>query len=589
MLNRHILATLPLTSLLLTLAPGCMSGAALEGEGSSGELGSSGEVESSGEVVTDGSGSGVMTTTEDPGLEDVVQVACVPGSTEVCGYGGPAHTLEVGSCRAATRVCDEQGQWGGCAGEVVPRVEDCRTAIDEDCDGRRACSGEVEWVRGFAQPAGGEYGHVSATGLAIDGHERVWLTGELGGSLQIGGSVWDGVEQTMYMARLYRDGTPELGYADVREGACGGGTTIAADGRGLVAVAAMNCGALRLATQAPSRVHTGGFHSAQVGVFAQAGDFVRDLPLRSDGAGGVDVHRLAFDGAGNLWIAGRFFAGAVTVGSGYEARMLGGAGASDGMVVKLRPDGEVAWAHAFGDGHDQQIVGMDVNAAGDVWLAGGMFGSMQFAGGSLHAQTLDADRASMFVVKLNGAGEWLWGRVYDSAANQAFTQVRVDADEAVLAGFYQGTALKLGGEVVVNQVTQAALVVARLDAQGEPLWARGWPCVGACVLDSLVVDGAGQAVASAALQPSSALVIEDVVTWAPAESEAGVIAKLDRDGRLVWAPRWARADMKLAVGPTGAIYMAGSFAGALSFGAEAALNLDAGTDGEDVYVARARP
>ena len=30
-------------------------------------------------------------------------------------------------------------------------------------------------------------------------------------------------------------------------------------------------------------------------------------------------------------------------------------------------------------------------------------------------------------------------------------------------------------------------------------------------------------------------------------------------------------------------------AGALSFGAEAALNLDAGTDGEDVYVARARP
>ena len=91
-------------------------------------------------------------------------------------------------------MCDEQGQWGECAGEVVPRVEDCRTAIDEDCDGRRACSGEVEWVRAFAQPAGGEYGHVSATGLAIDVH--AYLLYELvtdGNALRIGrlAAHWD--------------------------------------------------------------------------------------------------------------------------------------------------------------------------------------------------------------------------------------------------------------------------------------------------------------------------------------------------------------------------------------------------------------
>ena len=132
-------------------------------------------------------------------------------------------------------------------------------------------------------------------------------------------------------------------------------------------------------------------------------------------------------------------------------------------------------------------------------------------------------------------------------------------------------------------------MVARLDAQGEPRWAQRWPCVGPCVVDSLVLDGAGQSVVSTGLEPSGAVVIGESVTWAPAESEAGVVAKLDREGALMWEPRWVAADVKLALGPTGSIYMTGSYAGAVRFGEGAALNLDAGADGEDVYVARARP
>ncbi|MBL8603819.1 MAG: M23 family metallopeptidase [Myxococcales bacterium] len=76
---------------------------------------------------------------------------CVP-STEVCNgrdddcdgrvdeglsrscYTGPAGTQGRGSCRAGTQTCSN-GNWGACAGQVLPTREDCDNR-DDDCDGR---------------------------------------------------------------------------------------------------------------------------------------------------------------------------------------------------------------------------------------------------------------------------------------------------------------------------------------------------------------------------------------------------------------------------------------------------------------------
>lgn len=577
MTTRCVSITLP--SLVLVLAAGCVPPTASEMEGSSGWMESSGD-EGTSEWESTGS---VMSTTRDL---DTVDVGCLPGSVEVCGYGGPAQTLEVGSCRAAARVCDEDGRWGACAGEVLPRAEDCRTEEDEDCDGEVACSGEVTWVRSFGQRAGGVGGEAVVEALAIDSHERVWMTGGFSGSLAIAGKQWEVPGQTMFMARLFRDGSPEIAFADDQPGACGLGTTLAADGRGRMALGASNCGKLKLAVDAPVHVLASGLRSAIVGGFTEAGDFVRDVGLRCDGACGVDVRRAVFDGAGNLWLAGRFAGAAMTVG---DATVVSGGGDGDGMLVKLRPDGTIAWALGFGDAEAQEVADMDVDAAGNVWLVGGFAGAMEFAGGSLQANVM-APGASSFVVKLDAKGGWQWGRAFESATEQSLSRVRVGADgEAVVAGFYTGEGMTFGGEVMANEVSERAIVVAGIDTQGETRWARSWPCVGACVVDSLAIDGAGQSVVSTGLEASGAVVIGESVTWAPAEHKAGVLVKLDRAGEPVWAPRWVAADMQLAVGPTGAIYMAGSYAGAVRFGEAQALNLDAGADGEDVYVARARP
>ncbi len=586
-LKRTVSVTLLWTSVVLVT--GCLSPTAFVVESSTGELASTGEGSSSGSMDSDESAvPAVMTTTEDPDIADLAE--CSPGSRERCAYGGPAEALQVGSCRAAVRVCGEDGVWGACAGEVLPMVEDCRTLADEDCDGRSACSGEVVWVRSFGQADGGAPGHATVEALAIDGHERIWLTGGFSGSLEIGGRSWATSDTpTMFMGRLNVEGEPELLFADLQDGACGVGTVLAADRRGQVALGAVHCGKLRVAKEAPVRAALGGSQAAIVGVFAQSGDYVGDMPLRADG-GDADIARLAYDGAGNLWIAGRFSGGPLRVGEGYDGMLVGAGGMSDGMVVKLGPDGKVVWAHGFGDEHGQEILDMDVDAAGQVWLVGGFVGSMQFAGGSLHAQAVDPNQRSMFVVKLDGDGAWQWGRAYGVASDQALSQVRVDADgEAVVAGYYRGPMLALGNEMLVNESSDLALVMARLDARGDLRWARSWGCYGACFFDSLVIDGAGQSVVSTSLEASSGLVIEEAVAFAAADRDGAVVAKLDRDGGLLWQPRLYAADVELAVGPTGAIYMAGRYDGEVSFGSAPGLQRSAGDDGEDVYVARARP
>lgn len=68
---------------------------------------------------------------------------CVPGSTKAC-YGGAPGTMGIGVCKAGVQTCNPTGTaYGACAGDVLPGVEDCNTAADENCDGKTPPCGTV--------------------------------------------------------------------------------------------------------------------------------------------------------------------------------------------------------------------------------------------------------------------------------------------------------------------------------------------------------------------------------------------------------------------------------------------------------------
>lgn len=50
-------------------------------------------------------------------------------------YLGPAHTLDVGVCRAGTPVCDENGELISCEGQITPGPVELCNGVDDDCNG----------------------------------------------------------------------------------------------------------------------------------------------------------------------------------------------------------------------------------------------------------------------------------------------------------------------------------------------------------------------------------------------------------------------------------------------------------------------
>src|SRR4030095_2314930 len=49
---------------------------------------------------------------------------CVPGTTMPC-YSGPPRTEGVGICRSGDVICQPNGEFGPCIGEVVPVAAQC--------------------------------------------------------------------------------------------------------------------------------------------------------------------------------------------------------------------------------------------------------------------------------------------------------------------------------------------------------------------------------------------------------------------------------------------------------------------------------
>jgi hypothetical protein len=60
------------------------------------------------------------------GVVDDLGVAC---------FDGPAEVVGVGICRVGRRLCDENGRFGDCVGDVLPRAELCDGVDDDNCDG----------------------------------------------------------------------------------------------------------------------------------------------------------------------------------------------------------------------------------------------------------------------------------------------------------------------------------------------------------------------------------------------------------------------------------------------------------------------
>lgn len=429
-------------------------------------------------------------------LPDVLPPACEPDSTEPC-YEGPAATEGVGLCRGGTRRCLADGSaFGACEGATLPTDETCDTPEDDDCDGATNEEGDgcvcapnasVPCFDGLATQLGvGECLAGTTTCNALGTALGETCEGQVLPADEVCLDEGDHDEDcdglacgALAWAKLGNGPLDDTTYA-VGFGPDG---SIAATG---FFHSSIGWGASPSMTQAlghqlfVSKLDSSGVEQWTV--------VSNDVFQSVDPMTGYDV---AVDGAGRVAVVGSF--------TGSDADVLGetltSGGGEDAFALLLDASGAVEWLVGFGDAKDQRGLRVAFDSSGDVVVAGEFAGTMM----GLTA----AVNPDLFVAKLSGQqGDVLWSRRFGAAmADEVLGALDVAADGSIALGGGYTTGFSIGSTALTAHGSFDAFA-AKLDGDGNPLWALGFGDGSISLVTGLAFDANGDLATTGAFQGS---------------------------------------------------------------------------------------
>lgn len=184
----------------------------------------------------------------------------------------------------------------------------------------------------------------------------------------------------------------------------------------------------------------------------------------------ASVKWLGVDAAGNAYVAG-VLQGAET----YGTTTLFSNGGRDVFVMKVDPAGAILWAKSYGGPEDDEIHALNVDAAGNVHLAGEFLDEVDFDPGTGDNSVLnDSGEYYGYVLKLDTDGEFVWVSVFESTESNAVRGVASDASLNVyLTGHFTGTAdLDPTGSDNLVVATAFDAFFVKLASDGSFVWAK---------------------------------------------------------------------------------------------------------------------
>jgi len=502
-----------------------------------------------------------------PANEEGEGCVCLPLLVESC-YSGLAGTEGVGICDDGIRTCDGQGTaWSDCEGETAPLAEDCATPVDENCLGPApdGCSGDFAWgfVLGDAQDD-------VARSVAVDpATGAIVVVGSFAGQLDFGGanSLTSAGGDDLFVARFDSSGVLSwaLRFGDADEQSA---TGVAIDPSGNVLVTGTMAGTVDfgggpLTASGLSDLFVLKLDSS--GSYLQGANF-GDVSAQEGGA-------IASDPAGNVLLTGAVF-GSIDFGGG----ALVGAG-TDIFIAKLDPSLAHSFSASYGDAERQVGVDIASDAAGAMFVAVELEGTVTFGGANLTS----AGDVDIALVKLSSAGAHLWSKSFGDAAEDRVTSIAVDGLSAVSIGGQFANTLDIDGDGFVSAGLTDGFV-ARFDGNGLLQFADSF---GDIEVDrgAVSIDGANNLALGASFGGGIDL---GGGTALSAGGEDIYAARFGSDGTHVFSRRFGGADDQrvydVAGGPSGEIVLVGTTTGEVDLG-----DGPVTSTGTDVFVLRLAP
>ena len=270
-----------------------------------------------------------------------------------------------------------------------------------------------------------------------------------------------------------------------------------------------------------------------------------------DAPGGLSG--LSTDAAGNAYLGG-LFSGSLTLGS----TTLSSTGSTDAYLAKISPAGTWSWARSFGAAGVDEVTSLTTDAGGALYAAGRFSGPVTF--GSISYTPPGNGTGYGFVGRLDPAtGTWLWARQTDVAA----VGLAADASGSLWLTSTFSNAITIGTTRLTPtsglRYPQTELLLARLDAQGNWLWARQISTVSA-TRAHLALDGGGNAFLAGSLSASTRFGTVTLTATSPSRADA-FVAKCDAQGSWLWARQVVGSDDEeattLSTDAGGNVYLAG--------------------------------
>ncbi|WP_437960611.1 SBBP repeat-containing protein [Sorangium sp. So ce119] len=428
---------------------------------------------------------------------------CTPDASEAC-YGGPPVTWNEGICREGVRTCSADGTWGVCEGEILPAVERCDAADDENCDGLEC----LAWTTAFKQT-----GDVHLMDIASDADGNMFVTGAFLDTITIGGDTLSSASTTdILLLKLSPTGEP-LWSKKFGDSYPDEPWTLAVDFKGNPILSGISDSGID-------------FGDGPL----PAGPFIAKLDasgkrIWTKGPEGGGISAVAIDANDDVIVAGSF-SRPIDFGSG----PIQPDGDSDIFVAKL--DGATGlvtapgcWARRLGrSGASVNAAAIATDRSNNIFMAGSTLGTAE-----LDRFTLD--RGS-FVMKLTPSGVPDWIRtmrpIGPSPAGVDVMGIAVDSSgRPVLAGDHSGE-LQIGSHTITS--VNRDVFVVQFEANGTVGWVRTLGGTDSQMARGLALDPFDNVVVVGNAQQEIDLGNGPL----PLADDSGFVVKLSPDAELVW-------------------------------------------------------
>jgi PKD repeat protein len=290
---------------------------------------------------------------------------------------------------------------------------------------------------------------------------------------------------------------------------------------------------------------------------------------------------VAIDGSGAVLLTG-YFRGTADFGGGPMSVPF--VSDLDAFVAKFDADGNPVWSKHFPNTGNDRAYGIATDPVGNVAVAGTFSNTIDLGGGELTSANAMID---IFVVKLNAAGGYVWGRQIGTAgASEGTNGVAMDGSGNVIITGNVIASVDFGGGSLAGGGSVDAYVAKYAAQNGNHLWSRRVVGSGNDYGAAVAVDSAGNVAIAGSFNGSALFSTFPLTSFGVDDA---YVMKLDAAGTVQWARQLggttSDVGLSLAFTPSGSLVTAGYFYGSGSFGGFPLTSLGAA----DAFVASLAP